>query len=278
MKKRFKKIYIEIINSCNFRCSFCYDSERKAKKMSVEQFQNVVGKIKNYTDFIYLHVLGEPMLHRDFQQIVTVAQENNLNVQITTNGSFLKKHKEFLLKNPVRQINISLHDAEENISKEKWSSFIKEMLEISDELSTVSYVSLRLWNQTVEQSNEFNQLCQREIEHFFSELPKPFDFLISTTFTLAPNLFLNLAPRFVWSGAEPSMCKKCYGLIDQLAILSNGDVVPCCIDADANLFLGNIFEMELEKIITGERAKNIENGFRKGIAYEEWCQKCGLRV
>ena len=163
----FKKIYIEISNKCNFHCSFCYQSGRSVKFMSVDEFRYVVKEIKPYTDYVYLHVLGEPLLHPHFREMLQIAEGENLNVNISTNGSLLARHLDYLLKNPVRQINISLHDAEENVPKEKWGEFILSMLEIAKSLSAKSYINFRLWNQTNEASNEFNQICIKLIQDFF---------------------------------------------------------------------------------------------------------------
>ena len=109
MKKRFKKIYVEITNRCNLNCSFCGVNKRKYNDMSLEEFQSVVEKIKAYTDYIYLHVKGEPLLHPLLDDILTICDNSLLKVNITTNGVFLKEKKDILLNHPsVRQINISL--------------------------------------------------------------------------------------------------------------------------------------------------------------------------
>ena len=275
----FKKIYIEISNKCNFHCSFCYQSGRSVKFMSVDEFRYVVKEIKPYTDYVYLHVLGEPLLHTHFREMLQIAEGENLNVNISTNGSLLARHLDYLLKNPVRQINISLHDAEENVPKEKWGEFILSMLEIAKSLSAKSYINFRLWNQTNEASNEFNQLCIKLIQDFF-HLPDCFHVISEKerNITLSPKIYLQLAPRFEWTDTIEAEKKTCYGLRDQIAILSDGNVVPCCIDADAHLLLGNIFSDKFSEILLSARAQRIRKGFEQHRAVEDWCRKCGFRV
>lgn len=276
---KFKKIYIEISNSCNFNCSFCFQSERKKKFMSLDEFRFVVNEIKPFTEYIYLHVLGEPLLHPHFQGILQIASEIELNVNITTNGSLLQKHKDYLFENPVRQINISLHDAEENIPKEKWEDYIRSMIEVSIKLSKMTYINFRLWNQSNELSNEFNQLCFNSFRENFNSLqPDELFFFNGRNIIVANNIYLQLAPRFDWTNAPESVSKTCYGLRDQIAILSDGNVVPCCIDADANLLLGNIFDEKLADILQTEKAKRIRNGFEQHKAVEDWCKTCGFRI
>lgn len=60
---KFKKIYVEITNICNLNCSFCSKDNLKKKEMSLQEFDKVLSKIRQYTDTIYLHVKGEPLLH-----------------------------------------------------------------------------------------------------------------------------------------------------------------------------------------------------------------------
>lgn len=275
----FKKIYIEITNVCNFHCSFCSPATRAKTFMSVDEFTIIAKKIKPYTDYVYLHVLGEPLLHPQLDVILKVCNENGLYVNISTNGSLLKKQTEILLKNSVRQVNISLHDAEENIPKEKWKDFIIEMFEFSKELSTKTYINLRLWNQTNPSSTEFNTLCYSIMRVFF-QLPENFDFASygERNITIAPNIFLQNAPRFEWQTKNAVQNKTCYALKDHIAVLANGDVVPCCIDAEANLMLGNIFTNDLNDILQSEKAVRIKNGFANHKAVEDFCKKCGFRI
>lgn len=276
---KFKKIYIEISNSCNFSCSFCFQSDRKKRFMTTDEFRFVVSQIRPFSDYVYLHVLGEPLLHPQFREILKIASEADLKVNISTNGSLLNRHFDYLFENPVRQINISLHDAEENISKGKWKEFILSTLKFSKELSEKTFINLRLWNQTNELSRDFNQLCFEIIRSNFS-LSEDFDKINPNerNITLSPNIYLQSAPRFQWTDTEMSAIKTCYGLRDQIAVLSDGNVVPCCIDADANLLLGNIFKEDLADILQTDKSLQIRKGFEQHKAVEEWCQKCGFRV
>lgn len=247
--------------------------------MSVGEFMSVVNEIRPFTDYIYLHVLGEPFLHPHFREILQIASAENLKVNISTNGSLLHKYFDFLMENPVRQLNISLHDAEENVPKEKWSEFILSMLEIAKSLSAKSYINFRLWNQTNESSGEFNELCFSLMRDFY-HLRDGFQHISANerNITLNTNTYLQLAPRFQWTDVAESGNKTCYGLRDQIAILSDGNVVPCCIDADAHLLLGNIFTDKLTDILLTDKAQRIRQGFEKHRAVEDWCRKCGFRV
>ena len=104
MSKKFTRIYVEITNYCNLSCSFCSKDTREKKEMTVDEFRSVISKIKDYTENIYLHVKGEPLLHSHFDEILSICDENNVNLKITTNGTLLAKRKDILLKHNIKQI------------------------------------------------------------------------------------------------------------------------------------------------------------------------------
>src|SRR5574344_1031494 len=127
---RFKKIYIEITNICNKNCSFCSIDKRSKKEMTVQEFEHVLKEIKPYTNYIYLHVKGEPLLHSNFSEIISLAEEYNFKVNITTNGTLLTKQKEVLKSKCIRQINISLHSFE----KKEEPNYFQNIFEVTKEL------------------------------------------------------------------------------------------------------------------------------------------------
>ena len=67
----------------------------------------------------------------------------------------------------------------------------------------------------------------------------------------------------------------CYGLRRQLGILVDGTVVPCCLDQDGIINLGNIFNEDLENIVSSDRAKEIVTNFRNNKLKEDLCKRCG---
>ena len=114
-KKRFKKIYIEITNSCNLKCSFCPEGKRIKEFISVENFEIIINQIKPYTNLIALHVKGEPLLHPKLKEILDICEKENILVNITTNATLLEKNKDILISSKaVRQLNLSLHSITKN--------------------------------------------------------------------------------------------------------------------------------------------------------------------
>ena len=107
---RFSKIYIEITNICNLNCSFCSKDNRLKKELSLQEFDIILKKIRQYTNTIYLHVKGEPLLHSKLLEILELTEKYNFKVKITTNGTLLKSKLNILQKfTNIKQINVSLH-------------------------------------------------------------------------------------------------------------------------------------------------------------------------
>ena len=60
---RFSKVYVEISNLCNLSCAFCPGTKRKKRAMSEAEFASLLPKLRPYTDYLYFHLMGEPLLH-----------------------------------------------------------------------------------------------------------------------------------------------------------------------------------------------------------------------
>ena len=279
---RFKKIYIEITNSCNFDCSFCFKTARATKFMSPQEFRTVVDKIRPFTNYIYLHVLGEPLLHPQLDEILSIAEAAGLNINITTNGGLLKRKKDILFKHTVRQVNVSLHDAEENIAPDKWDDYLNSTLDYALKASPDTYVCFRLWNTTSETSEVFNSFFLSRIADKFKLSEEVLNGNTNGNgIKLAEHIFLQRAPRFEWPNEKHTGTqtqKHCYALRDHIAILADGQVVPCCLDANAVLKLGNIFDEELSEILKTQRANDIKKGFEQRKVVEPLCASCGFII
>ena len=116
--KKYKRVYIEITNVCNLSCSFCPLTKRAKSFLDEEKFVHILNEVSPYTDYIYLHLMGEPLLNPGLEVFLEEAYKKGVKVNITTNGTLLKKNKEILLNSKsLRQVNISLHSFEANDSK-----------------------------------------------------------------------------------------------------------------------------------------------------------------
>ena len=275
-----KKIYIEITNSCNLNCSFCLNTQREKAFMSIENFEQIIKKVKEYTNLVCLHVKGEPLLHPQLEDILWIIDRHNLKTNITTNGTLLKKNLSIIKKsNAVRQINLSLHSCLEN-ENTNVEEYLNNIYECVKELeNTDIIISYRLWNLKDISHNEKNE----EIINFLAEKYELEDLkeqmALNEWIKLKDHIFINQDTMFTWPNLNSEIINesgRCLALKNQVAILVDGSVVPCCIDSEGKIVLGNIFENDLENILNSERALKIIDGFEKNIISEELCKRCGF--
>lgn len=251
--------------------------------MPVEHFRQICSKIRPYTNYIYLHVLGEPLLHPHFDDILSVAEEAGLNINLTTNAALLARKEAILQKYRLRQINFSLHDAEENIAPDKWADYLLSVLKFADKAADKTYCCLRLWNSGSVSSEEFSLKCVETIaNHYGLNTATLLDDTAGNGIKLADRIFLQRSPRFEWPDERREVAavnsRYCYALRDHIAILAGGEIVPCCLDADAKMQLGNIFTDDLGEVLRSSRAQNIKNGFAQRRIVEPLCATCGFVV
>ena len=113
--RTLKKAYLEITNICNLACAFCPGTRRDKAFLSPEQFRILAGRIRPHTQYLYLHLMGEPLLHPQLEELLDIAAELDFRVMLTTNGTLLPKRQALLCQSPaVQKVSISLHSFEGN--------------------------------------------------------------------------------------------------------------------------------------------------------------------
>lgn len=274
-KKLFKKIYVEITNRCNLSCSFCGKSKRKFKDMSVKEFEEVIYKIKDYTDYIYLHVKGEPLLYDNLDSILSVCEVNNIKVNITTNGVLLKNRMDVLMNHScIRQINVSLHC--ENNKKD----YFEEVFLCCKELSTKMFISYRIWNlDEFKLDDKSTDIVNKIILSYNLSTEVVQKLYNDVQIKISENTFVNKENLFVWPDVENSLSidGHCYGLSTHIGILSDGTVIPCCLDGNGEINLGNIFVNNLEEIMNSFKYVKLKEGFKNNKSLHELCKNCNFR-
>lgn len=284
---RFKKIYVEITNRCNLKCDFCPSATlgRNGKVMSEDDFKHILKQVKPYTNYLYFHLLGEPFLNPRIGRFLEMSHEAGIQVNLTTNGVLIGKAKEILIHSPaLRQINFSIHSFEANESNQTLEGYLMQIINFINEIQEIRpiYCNLRLWNMDGEElqaKNTLNQKILALIEKGFNLPYRLNEKLIETNnIKVRDRVFINMADKFEWPTLNRDVISEkmfCYGLRDHIGILADGTVVPCCLDSEGQMALGNVFETSLDSILESERATSIYNGFSNRIAVEELCKRCG---
>ena len=253
--------------------------------MSPQQLDYLLDKVVTFSNNIFFHVMGEPLLHPQLEQLLEIANRHKTNVNITTNGTLIKSQSDVLLQAPaLRKINISLHSFEgnkDNIYKDKYFENVFEFLDKLPNDGRIK-ISLRLWdiNNNKDKQNKLQLFRILEQKYKLNFTIKE-ELSNTKGLKLKEGIYLNQAEKFEWPSlqkSEISECGFCYGLRNQIAVLVNGDVVPCGLDADGVMILGNLFCDELQDILKCRKAVEIYNGFSNRIAKEELCRKCAYRM
>ena len=272
-----KRVYIEITNVCNLRCDFCPGTRREARFLSPAELRLLAGKLRGHTSYLYFHIMGEPLLHPELGELLGIAAEEGFRACLTTNGTLLEEKTDLLLAAPaLHKLSVSLHSAEGN-GLEKLGDYLAGVWESALALSGAGVIcALRLWNigGAEERNGEIYAFLREKLGVHPLELPRP----RQGSWRLGERLYLEQAEKFDWpdlSAAETG-ARFCLGLRDQAAVLCDGTVVPCCLDHEGDVPLGNLLEQELEEILASPRARAVYEGFSQGKPSEELCRRCGF--
>ncbi len=275
--KQFAKVYLEITNICNLRCAFCHGTARKKEFIPLSRFEKLACAVRPYTDFLYLHVLGEPLLHPELDKILKIAADLGFRICITTNGVLLREKQDLLFRFAphIHKVSISLQAFEANGLSE---SYLADCMEFA--ASAPFIAALRLWNL---QGNAITASQNAENETILSLLHEMFPDVWQETrngMKLSARVYIEYGETFDWPDmGAPSFgeCGFCYGLRDHVAILADGTLVPCCLDAEGNIPLGNLLNSSLSEILESPRAVAIREGFDRRKAIEPLCRRCGYK-
>lgn len=272
MKYRFKRIYIEITNRCNLSCSFCSRSRRQKEEMDPVTFEKIIQEIRPYTNNIYLHVKGEPLYHSKFDHILSICDRYQMRVNITTNGTLLKKQEQVFLIHPsITHLNISLHAEQHD------PNYFNNLFSVVDRLPSHMTVIYRLWtlsqNKLSPRGREIFEVLK---EHYHLDHDVMTLLLETKNIKIKDGIYVDKENQFEWPEVSECTIKNgyCYGGKTHLAILVDGTVVPCCLDGEGIMSLGNLKEMSLQEILHTKRYRNLIEGFQHHVAVEPLCQSC----
>ena len=271
------RVYIEITNRCNLSCDFCHGTRRPLRTMTPSEFRILAQKLRGETSYLYLHVLGEPLLHPQLPELLAIAGDLDFRVCLVTNGTLLARQRETLLAAPaLHKLSVSLHSFEGNGGVGDLEEYLQQVWDTCLPLSQRGVLcALRLWNDGAAQR------CNARVLDFLSgRIGRDVETLSRDARgnrTLRPHLFLEQAERFDWPdlAAPASGANFCHGLTRQLAVLCDGTVVPCCLDSEGTIALGNLFTQTLPEILQSPRAAAMAAGFAARNPSEELCRRCG---
>lgn len=273
----FKRIYLEITNVCNLHCSFCPGTRRKSRFLTVEEFTQLTSRLQGHAEYLYFHVMGEPLLHPQLSQLLHIAAETGFKICLTTNGTLLSKHLDTLLSaEKLHKISVSLHSFEGNDCAGDLAAYITSVAQSCTALAQKGVIcALRLWNEggaQAENGRIMDLLSAALSTDLWALTPD-----VRGNLKLGERLYLESAAKFDWPDMAAPDCgvEFCLGLRQQAAVLCDGTVVPCCLDGEGQIALGNLFDTPFDEIIRSPRAQALINGFSRRRPTEDLCRRCG---
>ena len=268
----YSRAYVEITNVCNLRCSFCHGHKRDARFMTEAEFSHILDALEGKIRYLYYHLMGEPLLHPQLPDFLRMAKARGFTSIITTNGTLLSRRGGELIDGGAHKVSISLHSFEEG-SEEDFSRYLREVCDFADTASKAGVIVVfRLWNRGVDGGRNEKVLAflRRRFDGEWGENTKGL--------RIRDKLHVEWGERFSWpdkdapDGGETVFC---YGLSDHFGILADGTVVPCCLDSEGTIALGNVNKTPLDEILSSPRAMAMREGFTKKCAAEALCRRCG---
>jgi len=283
---KFYKVFIELTNICGLKCSFCPTKDINNEIMSLELFEKTISQLPPFTKEIATHIMGDPLVLSNLSKYLDIIYKYNLKALITTSGYYISKHNLELFSHPsIKQINISLNSFNKNsmpISLDEYLEPIFRVIEYKRDNCRDKFINLRIWNLDEDMSEiEFNREVfakisnrlniELDIDKIYQERPK--------NIRLEYKTLLHFDTYFEWPSLNNQIYGDgtCQGLSSHFGVLSNGDVVPCCLDGDGIMKLGNVNDTLIKDILESKKSKSIIDGFKNDIAVEELCQKCSYK-
>lgn len=261
----FKKIYVEITNVCNLNCSFCIGNKRDKRFISIEEFSILLKKLEGFTKYLYFHVMGEPLIHPQINDLLDMTK-NRFMVNVTTNGYKIDRIKN---NKNIRQVNISLHSFDLKYGK-NIDEYLDNIFDATDVLSlNGTIINYRIWTG----SKYKNMLIDKLNKKYCVKIGD------RKKVKLSDDVFFEIDEEFIWPSYDNDLWSEqgsCRGTRDHIGILVDGTVVPCCLDSQGIISLGNIYKQELNDIINGELFKEINEGFKNNIKLHSLCKKCNF--
>ncbi|WP_266095111.1 radical SAM/SPASM domain-containing protein [Aliarcobacter cibarius] len=278
---------MELTNICNLKCTFCPPKLMPNKIMDLDTFDRLNFELKNFTNELAYHIVGDPLVLTNLEEYLNISLKQGLKVNITTTANNINvKHYKALLNPAIKQINFSLNSYNANSHKKSFEEYLNPILDFvkfAQENKHEYFINFRIWNLDNEKTAfDFNSKTFDKLNSFFDSKLN-----INEIYETKPKnirvdrkIFINFDEYFSWPSLKNEVVSLkgfCYGLSSHFGILANGTVVPCCLDLDANINLGNIHEFSIKEILESPKAKQMIQGFKNNILIEELCQKCEYR-
>lgn len=251
--------------------------------MSPEVFASIIPQVAPLTDQVTLHLMGDPLVHPKLEEFLQICEDHKVPVFLVTNGVLMNAAKEDLLLRPIlRQVNFSLHSFHDNYGDKDPSIYLGKIFKYTRRALAERpdlYINYRLWNldDPMGTGTQNRSMLERVCNEFNFTFNQDIDIRRNKSVRIENRLHLHFDTEFTWPSVDlPILGTKgtCYGLSSHFGILADGTVVPCCLDKEGKIPLGNVKDEEILTILNSDRAQKILKGFKDNKLVENLCQRC----
>lgn len=272
-----RKAFLEITNRCNLNCAFCPGTKRDYGMLDEQQFSFLANRLSLWAEFLYYHLMGEPTSHPLLPSFIQIASSLNLKSIITTNGTLLPKCADALIAAKPHKVSISLHAFEANPPGISFEEYINGCVLFAVKAARENIITVfRLWNLDGLSKGAMNKKNMLILDLLHDAFPQEWK-SIRSGHKLCEHVFLGWGEKFDWPELNHGVMNEngfCYALRDQVGVLCDGTVVPCCLDRDGTINLGNLFVTPLEEILSSPRSRALYDGFTHHRCQEQLCKRC----
>jgi len=227
--------------------------------------------------------MGDPLVHPELETFLDICARKQVRVFFVSNGVLLRDKSVSLLLHPaLRQVNFSLHSFQDNFGDADPTTYLERIFRYTEaafESRPDLYINYRLWDLSHVSGTLTKQISflERIEERFQVSLNRSPDVRVKKGQVVKNRLYLHFDTQFVWPDLSLPILGQsghCYGLSSHFGILVDGTVVPCCLDKEGVIPLGNILHSPITEILHSPRAEAIIRGFRDGKLVEDLCRRC----
>ena len=260
---------------CNLKCDFC-DLWHFTDLMPYEHAASIIKRAPRAGVKTLVITGGEPFVHPRIFEIIELAKNLGLGVNITTNGTLLRKDLQRLEASRVDSLSISLDGFEGNHDKLRGvDGTYTEVMATLDALQAHTDIHLNIYfvvtNHNVDDLLPvYAMTAERGIAFDFWPVNGYPHLFISTerdkaTYQAAIERIAQTEPQvaarmdYYRYGQEYMDGRRdhvrCLGLNEQFGVNHEGQLVPCCVWDQKGLQVGSALDEPLDQLFFSERAQ-----------------------
>ena len=274
-------VQIQTQTGCNARCVFCPNSllapAIPSHSMEWELFTKIADEITSHpVARISPYLMNEPLMDRELGKKIRYLAEERKHpetvIKINSNGALLDEVMgEALIESGLDRINFSVH----GIRRETYESQMVGM-KLERVLKNIDrFLELRERKGSTKPRVRVTMVRTKAIEE---ELDEIMAYWGERGVKVNVRPLENRAQKEIASkGLNPERWRPftfCNRLFEQAYVLSNGDVVLCCVDWERTTILGNLREQTLEEIWNGRELMEIRRRYLEGDLDGLLCKRC----